>query len=289
MHEVRVRRSSPSTGPAVVGDERGASFVLRAPLQFRYNSRGVGTARTSSLQFRKDWCHLPHAACGANMEILVVEDDAAIGKPLVRGLTEAGHECVWVKDGLLGLEMGRSQQFDAIVLDLMLPGEHGLVVLGKLRAEGIRAPVVVLTALGTVEERVAGLNAGADDYLVKPFSLSELLARLQAICRRATDRPAALLHVGDLTLDLTTRRVSRGPTEIDLTPTEFSLLEMLMRHAGQVVTRRMLYEHLWEADWEGATNVIEVHVTRLRGKLQRHGGGALIQTVRGRGYALRAT
>lgn len=224
------------------------------------------------------------------MEILVVEDDPVIGKSLERGLTEAGHGCVWVKDGGCGLERARAHQFDAVVLDLMLPGEPGMNVLRTLRREGIATPVVLLTALGTVEERVEGLKAGADDYVVKPFALVELLARLEAVCRRSVTRPAAELKGAGLTLDLTNRRVTHGDAEIELTPTEFSLLEMLLRHAGQVVTRRMLCEHLWEADWEGTTNVIEVHVNRLRNKLQRAGvPGAAIHTVRGRGYAIRAT
>jgi two-component system OmpR family response regulator/two-component system copper resistance phosphate regulon response regulator CusR len=223
------------------------------------------------------------------MDVLVVEDDPLIGKALRKGFAEAGYGCVWVKDGLHGLEQARSQQFDTIVLDLMLPGAAGLEVLGTLRREGVRTPVIVLTAQGAVEERVAGLRAGADDYVVKPFALPELLARVEAVCRRAVDRPPAVLEAGGLCLDLTTRRVTASDVEIDLTPTEFSLLEMLMRHAGQVVTRKMLCEHLWESDWEGTTNVIEVHVTRLRAKLQRCGKDGLIQTVRGRGYALRAT
>jgi two-component system OmpR family response regulator/two-component system copper resistance phosphate regulon response regulator CusR len=222
------------------------------------------------------------------MEILVIEDDRVIGRSLHKGLTEARHECTWAKDGARGLEQARSQQFDAIVLDLLLPGLPGLEVLRQLRREGIGTPVILLTALGSVEERVTGLQAGADDYMVKPFAVVELLARLDAVCRRTMTRPPPVVTVGDLVLDLTTRRVTRGGTEIDLTPTEFSLLELLMRHAGQVVTRRMLCEHLWAADWEGATNVIEVHITRLRGKLQRGFRDALIQTVRGRGYALRA-
>jgi two-component system OmpR family response regulator/two-component system copper resistance phosphate regulon response regulator CusR len=148
--------------------------------------------------------------------------------------------------------------------------------------------VIVLTALGSVDDRVAGLKAGADDYMVKPFALVELLARVEAVCRRASDRPPATLAVGDLTLDLTTRRVTRGDVDIDLTPSEFSILEMLMRYAGQVVTRKMVCEHLWEADWEGTTNVLEVHINRLRNKLNRGGGDSVIQTVRGRGYVLRA-
>jgi len=222
------------------------------------------------------------------MEILVIEDDPVLGKTLQKGFDEAGHDCQWIKEGGRGLETARRQQFDAIVLDLMLPGEPGLQVLKKLRDEGVRTPVVILTALGSIDERVTGLNAGADDYMVKPFALVELLARLEAVCRRTVDRPAAVLHVGELTLDLATRRVTRGDVEVDLTPTEFSLLEMLMRYAGQVVTRKMVCEHLWESDWEGTTNVLEVHINRLRGKLQRAGQEPIIQTVRGRGYVLRA-
>jgi two-component system OmpR family response regulator/two-component system copper resistance phosphate regulon response regulator CusR len=223
------------------------------------------------------------------MRLLVVEDDPVIGKALRKGFTEAGDDCAWAKDGERGLELARSQQFDAIVLDLLLPKQGGLIVLRTLRREGIQTPVVILTALGAVEERVAGLNAGADDYLVKPFAFPELKARLDAVCRRSLTRPAPVLHVGEVLLDLATRRVTRGGREIDLTPTEFSLLEFLMRHAGQVVTRKMLCEHLWESDWEGETNVIEVHINRLRGKLDRGFDQSMIQTIRGRGYALRGS
>ncbi len=241
------------------------------------------------------------------MDILVIEDDPVIGKSLNKGLSESGHRCVWVKDGSRRLEEARSQQFDAIVLDLLLPPGKGpasepppsgggvlpydplgLDLLRRLRREGIGTPVILLTALGSIEERVAGLNAGADDYLVKPFALVELLARIEAVRRRATTRPPAQLRVGDLTLDLALHRVTWGDEEINLTPTEFRLLEMLMRYNGQVVTRKMLCEYMWEADWEGATNVIEVHINRLRGKLQRGNPEPLIQTVRGRGYVLRA-
>jgi two-component system OmpR family response regulator/two-component system copper resistance phosphate regulon response regulator CusR len=223
------------------------------------------------------------------MELLVIEDDPLIGKALRKGISEAGHGCVWAKEGQRGLELASGQQFDAIILDLMLPGRPGLEVLKELRGSGIHTPVIALTALGSVEERVSGLNAGADDYVVKPFALVELMARVEAVCRRAVTRPPAITQVGSLTLDLATRRVTREESEIELTPTEFSLLELLMRHAGQVVTRRMLCEHLWETDWEGATNVIEVHINRLRGKLDKGFDESVIQTVRGRGYALRAT
>lgn len=223
------------------------------------------------------------------MNVLVVEDDPLVGKSLHKGFVEAGHDCALVRDGERGLEEAASQRFDAVVLDLLLPGLPGLEVLRQLRGLGVRTPVILLTALGSVEERVAGLEAGADDYLVKPFAFAELLARLNAVCRRVQDRPPATLAVGGLSLDLTTRRVQRGDREVELTPTEFSILELLMRHVGQVVTRRMLCEHLWEADWEGETNVIEVHITRLRKKLDgaTAEGGPTIQTVRGRGYVLR--
>ena len=223
------------------------------------------------------------------MDILVVEDDPVIGKSLHKGLSEAGHACTWVKDGGRGLDQALSQRFDAVVLDQMLPGESGLTVLARMRQQGIATPVILLTALGSVEDRVAGLKAGADDYVVKPFALVELLARLEAVCRRSLTRPPAQLHVGELTLDLATRRVTCGDAEIPCTPTEFSVLELLMRHAGQVVTRRMLCEHLWEADWEGTTNVIEVHINRLRNKFQKFFQNSPIETVRGRGYAIRAT
>jgi two-component system, OmpR family, response regulator len=223
------------------------------------------------------------------MDILVVEDDPVIGKAVQKGLSEAGHECTWVKDGKEGLEQAMSQKHDVVVLDLLLPGESGLNVLETLRGAGIRIPVVVLTALGSVDDRVTGLTRGADDYLVKPFAMPELLARIEAVCRRSGTKPSPVLQVGDLALDLPTRRVTGGGVEIELTPTEFSILEMLMRHAGQVVTRKMLCEHLWKADWEGTTNVIEVHINRLRSKLQRGTKEPLIHTVRGRGYALRAT
>ncbi len=225
----------------------------------------------------------------ARLNLLVVEDDPVIGKSLRQGLLEAGHECQWAKNGDDGSAAAESQMFDALILDILLPGRSGLDVLRQLRGRGIRTPVILLTALGSVDERVAGLNAGADDYLVKPFSLPELLARIDAVCRRSLTRPAPVLQTGTLKLDLTNRRVTAGDRDVDLSPTEFSLLELLMRHAGQVVTRKMLCEHLWKSDWEGATNVIEVHVNRLRNKLDRLVPEPLIETVRGRGYAVRAT
>ncbi len=222
------------------------------------------------------------------MNLLIIEDDAILGKAVQRGLLEAGHQCDWVRSGQKGFEEAQSQQFDVILLDLLLPDLPGLEVLKSLRAQGQRTPVLILTALGTIDERVAGLNAGADDYMVKPFAFPELIARLDAICRRSQAKPSASTVVGELTLNLTNRRVIRQERELDLTPTEFSLLEFLMRYAGQVVTRKMLCEHLWDSNWEGATNVIEVHINRLRSKVDKGYDRQLIQTVRGRGYSLLA-
>jgi two-component system, OmpR family, response regulator len=223
------------------------------------------------------------------MNLLVIEDDQALGKAIERGLLEACHQCLWVRSGKRGLDEAQSQQFDAIVLDLMLPDIDGMQIMKSLRAQGIRTPVLMLTAMSAIEDRVNGLNAGADDYLVKPFAFPEFIARLEAIVRRAGDKPSSTLKAGPLCLDLTNRRVTRDGKEVMLTPTEFSLLEFLMRYAGQVVTRKMLCEHLWESDWEGVTNVVEVHINRLRGKIDRGYEEPLIGTVRGRGYVLRAT
>jgi len=177
--------------------------------------------------------------------------------------------------------------YDVVILDLMLPDISGLEVLRQLRADANETPVLVLTALGSVDDRVNGLNAGADDYLVKPFAFAELAARLKALARRASKATKTELFVGPLMLDLRTRRATRDNREIELTPTEFSLIEFLMRNANQTVTRRMLCEHLWDADWEGVTNVIEVHINRLRAKVDRGFDERLIHTVRGIGYALR--
>jgi two-component system OmpR family response regulator/two-component system copper resistance phosphate regulon response regulator CusR len=226
--------------------------------------------------------------CHASINILVIEDDTVLGRALQQGLLEAGHTCDWVRGGKQGLAAALRQECEAIVLDLMLPDLPGLELLAELRRQGIRTPVLILTALGSVDQRVRGLQAGGDDYLVKPFAFAELTARLEAITRRSMHLQSQCIEVGPLMLDLSTRRVTRGGMELDLTPTEFSLLEFLMRNAGQVLTRKMLCEHLWDADWVGVTNVIEVHVNRLRGKIDRGFEPALLQTVRGRGYVLRS-
>ncbi len=221
------------------------------------------------------------------MNVLIIEDDRSIGKSLVQGFREAGHECEWAVSGDTGMQKARSMKADVIVLDLMLPGLDGREVLKQLREDGLLTPVVVLTALGSLEDRVAGLEYGADDYMVKPFAFAELLARVHAVCRRSTLRPAATMTSGPLELDLTVRRANVEGQSIDLTPTEFSIMELLMRYEGQVVTRKMLCRHVWGFEWDGPTNVIEVHMNRLRKKLDKV-GERRIATVRGRGYMLSA-
>ncbi len=218
------------------------------------------------------------------MKILLVEDDMIIGKNLKKGFGEKDFDCQWEKDGQSGLEQAKSRMYDAIILDLLLPNLSGLELLKTIRLSGDKTPVLLLTALGSIEEKVAGLNAGADDYVIKPFAFLELLARIDAVCRRATLKPAAILQVGDLVLDLTIRKVLVKGKEVILSPMEFSILEFLLRHSGQVIPRRMLCEHLWESDWEGTTNVIEVHMNRLRNKLKKCFELSPIETVRGRGY-----
>ena len=222
------------------------------------------------------------------MKVLVVEDDAVLGKALLTGLTESGHACTWSQNGLDAVRLGSEQVFDVAVLDLMLPDLPGLEVLKGLRSYLPSLPILILSAMGTVDERVHGLNSGADDYLVKPFAFAELIARLSVLERRKGPTVETCLRAGSLFIELTSRRVTRNEVEIDLTPTEYKLLEFLMRNANQVVTRRMLCEHLWESDWEGVTNVIEVHINRLRNKIKKGFDTDLIHTIRGSGYELRA-
>lgn len=221
------------------------------------------------------------------MRILIVEDDAVLGAVLEKGLTEVGHVCQWTQSGSSAVHLLGIQSFDVLILDLMLPDLPGLEVLKQLRQDKRDVSVLVLTALGSVDDRVHGLNSGADDYLVKPFAFAELVARIVAIERRKTKTPVTELQAGTLTIELTSRLVKRGEKEIELTPTEYKLLEFLMRNSDQVATRRMLCEHLWESDWEGVTNVIEVHINRLRNKLNKGFEIDLIHTIRGSGYELR--
>jgi two-component system OmpR family response regulator/two-component system copper resistance phosphate regulon response regulator CusR len=220
------------------------------------------------------------------MQVAIVEDDPVIAKAVRTAVREAGHQCTWVADGEAAIRDDTLRASDIVVLDLTLPKVGGLEVLRTARAAGVRTPVIVLTALGTVPNKLEGFEAGADDYLVKPFAIDELLARIEAIHRRTAHKPAMELEAGDLHLSLATKLLAMADRTVELTPTEFSILELLMRYTGQVVTRKMLCEHVWGFDWDGPTNVIEVHINRLRGKLDRGREESLIRTIRGRGYAL---
>ncbi|MGB8326701.1 MAG: response regulator transcription factor [Steroidobacteraceae bacterium] len=222
------------------------------------------------------------------MHVLIIEDDPEAAHYLEKGLRESGYTCELAPDGRDGLFRASEGRYDLIIADRMLPGIDGLTVVTRVRQQGITTPVLILSALGTVDDRVRGLRAGGDDYLTKPFAFSELLARVEALLRR---QPATValtrLKVADLELDLLARRATRGGREIDLTAREFQLLEFLMRHAGQVVTRTMLLEGVWDLHFDPQTNLIDVHMSRLRHAVDRGFDKALIHTVRGSGYALR--
>jgi two-component system OmpR family response regulator len=225
------------------------------------------------------------------MRILVVEDDKDVAGFVVRGLKEAGHVVEHADNGRDGLFLAASESFDAIILDRMLPGGiDGLKILETLRGQKNSIPVLILSALADVDERVKGLKAGGDDYLTKPFAFTELLARVEALARRGKggDGPVTKLVVEDLELDLLSRQVKRANQKVDLQPREFRLLEYLMRHAGQVVTRTMLLEGVWDYHFDPQTNVIDVHVSRLRQKVDKPFPMPLIHTVRNAGYMLRA-
>jgi two-component system OmpR family response regulator len=222
------------------------------------------------------------------MKVLVVEDDEVTAGFLVKGLREAGHVVESVGDGLEGLRRAMQGVYDVLVVDRMLPSLEGLTLIETLRKEKRETPVLILSALDDVDERVRGLRAGGDDYLTKPFAFSELLARLEVVARRrGSTAPATALHFADLEMNLLSRSVRRAGRELELKPREFLLLEYLMRHAGQVVTRTMLYEAVWDFNFDPQTNVIDVHISRLRQQVDRGAARALIHTVRGVGYALR--
>jgi len=221
------------------------------------------------------------------MRILVVEDDLKTASFVTKGLREAGYVVDHAEDGTQALERALSKAYDVIVIDRMLPGLNGIKVVETIRIEGVESPVLFLSALGDVEDRVKGLKAGGDDYLVKPFALSELLARLEALMRRGRGQgEVTQLSVGDLEMDILARKVIRQGQRVYLHPREFKLLEYLMRHAGQVVTRTMLLENVWEYHFDPQTNVIDVHISRLRQKVDKPFDKTILHTVRGAGYKL---
>ncbi len=222
------------------------------------------------------------------MRILLVEDDAGISRFIQQGLTESGYAIDVACDGHEGLKFAKAAYYDAIVLDVRLPGQDGLSVLKNLRQHGLQIPVLLLTALDTVEDRVLGLDAGADDYLIKPFDFTELLARLRALLRRPPLQTDVVFKVGNLELDAVQRQVRRRGRLIDLSPREFSLLEYLMRNANHVLSRTQIAQHVWSFDFYGDFKVIDVYIGYLRRKIDRDCSVSLIKTVRGVGYVIRA-
>jgi two-component system OmpR family response regulator len=222
------------------------------------------------------------------MRVLVIEDNADMGGFLQQGLREHGYAVDWVTVGDTGLDYAATGVYDLLILDRMLPGRDGLDLLRRLRARGVATPAIFLTARAAVGERIEGLDAGADDYLVKPFSFAELLARIRVVLRRGNEAAPAALQVADLRLDPATRLVERSGQRIDLSAKQFTLLHYLMRHAGQVVSRTMILEHVWDFEFDGLTNVVDVHINRLRNKIDRGFDWPLIHTLRGVGYVLRA-
>lgn len=229
-----------------------------------------------------------HVSGAHALRILLIEDDAETADYVTTGLRQCGHNVAVAGDGRAGLFQATGENWDMLLVDRMLPGLDGLALVRTLRAGGIQTPVLFLTTLGGIDDRVNGLNAGADDYLVKPFAFSELAARVAALGRRPRQTAVeTVLRVADLEMDLLGRRVQRAGQMIELQPREFRLLECLMRHAGEVVTRTMLLEQVWDLDFDPHTNVVESHVSRLRSKIDRGYAVSLIQTLRGAGYALR--
>ena len=222
------------------------------------------------------------------MKILVVEDDTGTADFIAAGLEARGHEATVANDGREGFARATADRFDVVVLDRMLPQLDGLGVVALMRAEGVSTPVLFLTNLSGVDDRVDGLEAGGDDYLVKPFAFAELMARLTALARRPTlGSSTTVLKAGDLEMDLVARTVRRGGEDIGLQPREFRLLEYLLRSEGRLVTRKMLLEQVWEFHFDPKTNIVETHISRLRTKIDRGHEVSLIQTVRGAGYTLR--
>lgn len=224
------------------------------------------------------------------MRILLVEDDEKIASFIAKGLKQAGYQSDHAADGEEGYRLAQAGVHTAAIVDLMLPKLDGLTLIQRLRADGFRLPVIILSAKRSVDERVAGLKAGGDDYLVKPFAFSELLARVQALLRRATGSTVELdtLRIADLEMDIVRRRVHRGERHVELQPREFALLHYLMRNAERVVSKNMIMEHVWGYDFDPQTNVVEARMSRLRDKIDRGAALPLIHTVRGVGYVLKS-
>jgi two-component system OmpR family response regulator len=222
------------------------------------------------------------------VKILLIEDDRETAGHIVHALESQGHNVEQAHDGIEGLAQARAGEHSALIVDRMLPGMDGLSLVKQLRAEGRQTPVLFLTTMSGLDDRVEGLEGGGDDYLVKPFAFSELLARVNAITRRHGESEPTRLRAGDLEMDLIRRTASRGGKSIDLQPQEFRLLEYLLRNAGRVVTRTMLLENVWDLHFDPRTNIVETHLSRLRSKIDRGFGAELIHTVRGAGYILRA-
>jgi two-component system OmpR family response regulator len=222
------------------------------------------------------------------MKLLVIEDDKEVASYLVKGLQESDHVVDHAADGKEGLMLAAGEQYDAMIIDRMLPGMDGMNIIKTVRATGNHTPILILSALGDVDDRVEGLRGGGDDYLTKPFSFTELLARLDVLVRRSSGQAEQVtqLQVKDLHMDLLARTVRRGESKIDLQPREFRLLEYLMKHEGQVVTRTMLLEQVWDYHFDPQTNVIDVHISRLRAKIDKEFACPLLHTVRGAGYIL---
>ena len=226
----------------------------------------------------------------ASMRILIVEDDADAAGFLSKALREAGHMADRAPDGLEGYALARDGAYDVLIVDRMLPKMDGLTMIGALREQGLQSPVLILSALGQVDDRVKGLRAGGDDYLTKPYAFSELLARVEVLSRRnrnGGNGEATVLRVGALELDRLAHKLTREGKEITLQPREFRLLEYLMKHAGQVVTRTMLLENVWDYHFDPQTNVIDVHISRLRAKIDKDFEVPMLHTVRGTGYMIR--
>jgi two-component system, OmpR family, response regulator len=274
------RHPSPRRGGVV----RGVAGYRSPPPRF-YN----GSAR---MYHPRDWRFVaPGIQCGdkrQTMRLLIIEDDRDAADYLVKAFREVGHMADRAGDGEEGLQLALDGEYDVLIVDRMLPKRDGLSVIGALRAKSIETPVLILSALGQVDDRVKGLRTGGDDYLAKPYAFSELLARVEALARRRGSRGEETVYrVGDLELNRLSHEVSRSGQEVQLQPREFRLLEYLMRHAGQVVTRTMLLENVWDYHFDPQTNVIDVHISRLRSKIDKGFSQPLLHTVRGAGYMIR--